>query len=69
MIRTKGEAGSGNIVEAVRHLRNIINDIKHISTLGHDQLMATARDMKTPFSLLELCIMDPISHQEKLYGL
>ena len=53
MIRTKGEAGSGNIVEAVRHMRNIINDIKHISTLGHDQLMATARDMKAPFSLLE----------------
>jgi pyridoxal 5'-phosphate synthase pdxS subunit len=34
-------------------MRNIINDIKHISTLGHDQLMATARDMKAPFSLLE----------------
>ena len=53
MIRTKGEAGSGNIVEAVRHMRSIINEINMLSTLEHDQLMATARDFQAPFSLVE----------------
>ena len=53
MIRTKGEAGSGNIVEAVRHMRSIINEISRLSTLNHDQLMSTARDLQTPFSLVE----------------
>ena len=53
MIRTKGEAGSGNIVEAVRHMRNIINEINILSTLGQDQLMAQARDFQAPFLLVE----------------
>ena len=53
MIRTKGEAGSGNIVEAVRHMRTIINEIKRLSTLNHDQLMSTSRDLQAPFSLVE----------------
>ena len=53
MIRTKGEAGSGNIVEAVRHLRNIINEIQRLTTLNHDQLMAAARDNQAPFTLVE----------------
>ena len=53
MIRTKGEAGSGNIVEAVRHMRSIINEINMLGTLEHDQLMATARDFQAPFSLVE----------------
>ena len=53
MIRTKGEAGSGNIVEAVRHIRNIINDIKWLTTLTNDQLMSTARDMQAPYPLVE----------------
>ena len=53
MIRTKGEAGSGNIVEAVRHMRNIINEIQRLTTLNHDQLMSTARDLQAPFSLVE----------------
>ncbi|MBC8257049.1 MAG: pyridoxal 5'-phosphate synthase lyase subunit PdxS [Candidatus Marinimicrobia bacterium] len=53
MIRTKGEAGSGNIVEAVRHMRSIINEINMLSTLEHDQLMATARDFQAPFLLVE----------------
>ena len=53
MIRTKGEAGSGNIVEAVRHMRNIINEINILSTLGQDQLMAQARDFQAPYSLVE----------------
>ena len=53
MIRTKGEAGSGNIVEAVRHMRNIINEINILSTLGQDQLMAQARDFQAPYLLVE----------------
>ena len=53
MIRTKGEAGSGNIVEAVRHMRNIINEINILSTLGQDQLMAQARDFQAPYFLVE----------------
>ena len=55
MIRTKGEAGSGNIIEAVRHMRNITNDIKKLSLLNDDQLMSSARDMraKAKFSPLE----------------
>ena len=53
MIRTKGEAGSGNIVEAVKHMRSIVNEIKYISTLDNDQLMAKARDFQAPFSLIE----------------
>ena len=53
MIRTKGEAGSGNIVEAVRHMRNIINEIQRLTTLNQDQLMSTARDLQAPFTLVE----------------
>ena len=53
MIRTKGEAGSGNIVEAVRHMRSIINEVKLLKTLNNDQLMSASRDLKAPFSLVE----------------
>jgi len=53
MIRTKGEAGSGNIVEAVRHMRSIINEINILSTLSQDQLMAQARDFQAPYFLVE----------------
>ena len=53
MIRTKGEAGSGNIVEAVRHIRSIIDKIKWLTTLNHDQLMSASRDLQAPYSLVE----------------
>ena len=53
MIRTKGEAGSGNIVEAVRHMRTIVNEIHWLTTLNHDQLMSAARDLQAPFALVE----------------
>ena len=43
MIRTKGEAGSGNIVEAVRHIRTIIREMKQLTVLGKEELMAEAR--------------------------
>ena len=53
MIRTKGEAGSGNIVEAVRHMRTIVNEINFISTLSSDQLMAESKKMGAPLNLIE----------------
>ena len=53
LIRTKGEAGSGNIVEAVRHMRTIINDINFISKLDDHQLMAESKNMGAPFDLVK----------------
>jgi pyridoxal 5'-phosphate synthase pdxS subunit len=53
MIRTKGEAGSGNIVEAVRHMRQVKNDIKKLTTMDREEMMAAAKDMGAPFSLVE----------------
>ena len=52
MIRTKGEAGSGNIVEAVRHARQVLGEIRRIQGMGEDELMATARDLKAPYHLV-----------------
>ena len=53
MIRTKGEAGSGNIVEAVRHARKVIGEIRRIQNMDEAELMATARDLRAPFSLVQ----------------
>lgn len=52
MIRTKGEAGTGNVVEAVRHMRAMTNQIRQITTLGDEQLMGAARDLKAPYELV-----------------
>ncbi len=52
MIRTKGEAGSGNIVEAVRHLRTVNGDIRALTILQPDELMAAAKDMGAPYDLV-----------------
>jgi pyridoxal 5'-phosphate synthase pdxS subunit len=52
MIRTKGEAGTGNIVEAVRHIRAMMNAIRQISGLQPEQLMAFARDLGAPYDLV-----------------
>ncbi len=54
MIRTKGEAGSGNIVEAVRHLRQIGRDIKRLTILGDEELMAEAKNLGAPYELVRL---------------
>ena len=54
LIRTKGEAGSGNIVEAVRHMRTVVNDIKRLTTLKHDQLVAESKNMGAPLDLVIL---------------
>mgnify|MGYP001222124789 FL=1 len=53
MIRTKGEPGSGNIVEAVRHMRQVQNEIKGLTVMDQDQLMAAAKNMGAPFSLVQ----------------
>jgi pyridoxal 5'-phosphate synthase pdxS subunit len=52
MIRTKGEAGSGNIVEAVRHLRAVCGEIRAIGALREDELMARAKELGAPFELV-----------------
>ena len=52
MIRTKGEAGTGNIVEAVRHARSVLSKIKEIQGMDQSQLMAVARDLRSPFELV-----------------
>ena len=53
LIRTKGEAGSGNIVEAVRHMRQVQSDIKKITTMKQDELMAASKNMGAPFELIQ----------------
>ena len=52
MIRTKGEAGSGNIVEAVRHMRALQDEMRRLTTLGKEQLMSVAKDMGAPYDLV-----------------
>jgi len=52
MIRSKGEPGTGNIVEAVRHLRSIVGAIRRLSVLGPDQWMAEAKNLGAPYELV-----------------
>jgi pyridoxal 5'-phosphate synthase pdxS subunit len=54
MIRTKGEAGSGNIVEAVRHMRALMDGIRRLTTLGPEQMMTEAKDLGAPYELVRL---------------
>jgi len=53
MIRTKGEAGSGNIVEAVRHIRTIVKEMKHLTILGKEELVHEAKNLGSPLELVE----------------
>ncbi len=52
MIRTKGEAGSGNVVEAVRHMRTIVSQMKKLTTLREDELMHEAKELGAPLELV-----------------
>ena len=52
LIRTKGEAGSGNIVEAVRHMRTVMNDIAKLKSMSKEQLVAEAKNMGAPLDLV-----------------
>jgi pyridoxal 5'-phosphate synthase pdxS subunit len=53
MIRTKGEAGTGNVVEAVRHARSVLGEIKRIQGMNLEELMAIARDLQAPFDIIK----------------
>ncbi|HMC07087.1 MAG TPA: pyridoxal 5'-phosphate synthase lyase subunit PdxS [Solirubrobacterales bacterium] len=53
MIRSKGEAGTGNIVEAVRHLRGIVGGIRRLAALGHEQLAGEAKELRAPLEIVE----------------
>lgn len=52
MIRTKGEPGTGNVVEAVRHIRQVNDEIRWISNLPEEELMTAAKDMQAPYELV-----------------
>jgi pyridoxal 5'-phosphate synthase pdxS subunit len=53
MIRTKGEAGSGNIVEAVRHIRTIVKGMKQLTVLGKEELVHEAKNLQAPLELVQ----------------
>ncbi len=61
MIRTKGEAGSGNVVEAVRHMRCVQSEIRRLARLRPDELMAAAKELGAPYELV--C---EVAHGDKL---
>ena len=54
MIRTKGEAGTGNVVEAVRHIRTINAEIRRLTTLPEEELMNAAKELRAPFELVKI---------------
>ena len=58
MIRTKGEAGSGNIVEAVRHMRSVMSGLRRLRTLGPEELMTEAKNLGAPYELLRKIAAD-----------
>jgi pyridoxal 5'-phosphate synthase pdxS subunit len=53
MLRTKGEAGTGNIVEGVRHLRTLRSQIRRLTTLGEEELMTEAKNLGAPYDLVK----------------
>ncbi|HYB91053.1 MAG TPA: pyridoxal 5'-phosphate synthase lyase subunit PdxS [Candidatus Binataceae bacterium] len=58
LIRTKGEAGSGNIVEAVRHVRAVNSQIRRLQTAPEDELMAAAKELGAPYELVRMVAAD-----------
>jgi len=53
MIRTKGEAGTGDVVEAVRHARTVMGDIRRLTTMADEELMAFAKELGAPYELVK----------------
>ena len=53
MIRTKGEAGTGDVVEAVRHARSVLGEIRKLQNMPEEELMALAKDLGAPYELLK----------------
>ncbi|MCZ6777430.1 MAG: pyridoxal 5'-phosphate synthase lyase subunit PdxS, partial [Acidobacteria bacterium] len=54
MIRTKGEAGSGNIIEAVRHMRKVLEGIRRLTRLGEEELYAESKELGAPVELVRM---------------
>lgn len=54
MIRTKGEAGTGNVIEAVKHMRKITEEIKKLQSLPQEALMSAAKEINAPYELVKL---------------
>src|SRR6478736_3752034 len=61
MIRTKGEAGTGDVVHAVKHIRQIVQDMKILTVLSEQELYAKAKDLQAPYELVKL-----VANQGKL---
>ena len=53
MIRTKGEAGTGDVVEAVRHARSVLGEIRRLTTMADEELMAYAKEIGAPYELVQ----------------
>ena len=53
MIRTKGEAGTGDVVEAVRHMRTIMGEVRRLQTLDEDELFVAAKELPAPYELVK----------------
>ena len=53
MIRTKGEAGTGDIVEAVRHIRTLMSEIRRLQCMREDELFVAAKEMDAPYDLVK----------------
>ncbi len=53
MIRTKGEAGTGNVVEAVRHMRTVMADIRYVQNMATEELMSYAKETSAPYELVQ----------------
>ena len=58
MIRTKGEAGTGDVVHAVKHMRQIVKDIRSLTVLGEEELYAAAKDFRAPYELIRMVARD-----------
>ena len=61
MIRSKGEAGTGNVVEAVRHMRSITSSLRKLQAMGDEELMSEAKELRAPFDLVR-----EVAHTGKL---
>merc|ERR1719284_836270 len=53
MLRTKGEAGTGNVVEAVRHARKVQGDIRRLTSMSKDELFVAAKELRAPYELVK----------------
>jgi pyridoxal 5'-phosphate synthase pdxS subunit len=58
LLRTKGEAGTGNIVEAVRHMRAVVSGVRRLTRLGPEELMAEAKALGAPYELVRMVAAD-----------